>query len=255
MADYEFLRWQSEAGVVRIALNRPPVNVIHIPMLRELERALGAAAAEPKHKVLVLGARGKLFSAGVDVADHAAEKVGEMIPLFNKVCLALAQFPLPTIAALHGHTLGGGCELAICCDIALMAEGARIGQPEIQLAALAPIAALRLPSLVGSRWAARMLLAGEQLEAAVAAEIGLVDAAVAAGGLEEAVNAWVERFTALSGAALRYNKRALWLGTRAWTGPMLEIERLYLEELMATEDAQEGLQAFLEKREPVWRDR
>lgn len=255
MANFEFLGLESEAGRVRITLNRPPVNILHIPMLRELEQALRAAAAEPQHKVLVLAAQGKLFSAGVDVADHTPERVGEMIPLFDQVCLSLAQFPLPTIAVLHGHALGGGCELAICCDIALMAEGARIGQPEIQLAALAPIAALRLPSLVGPRWAARMLLGGEQLEAAVAAEIGLVDAVVPPEGLAAAVRAWEERFSALSGAALRHAKRALWLGTRAWTGPLLEMERLYLEELMATEDAREGMQAFLEKRKPVWQNR
>lgn len=255
MADYEFLGYQSEAGVVRITLHRPPLNVLHIPMLQELDQALKVAAAEPGHHVLVLEAEGKLFSAGVDVADHVPEKVGSMIPLFDQACLALAQFPLPTIAVVQGHALGGGCELVICCDLALMADGARIGQPEIQLAALAPIAALRLPGMVGPRWAARMLLGGEPLAAAQAAEIGLVTAAVPETELQAEVQTWVDRFTALSGAALRHNKRALWLGSRAWSGPQLEMERLYLDQLMATEDAQEGLQAFLEKRTPVWKNR
>ncbi len=255
MEDFEFIQYDVDSGVGRIVLNRPPANVMHIAMLRELEGALASAKLDQSLKVLVLSAEGKLFSAGVDVADHTEDCVGEMIPLFNKVCLDLARLPLPTIAAVQGHALGGGCELVICCDMAFMAAGVRIGQPEIQLGVLAPIAALLLPMVVGPRWAARMVLAGEQLEAAKAAEIGLVDAEVPAEGLDAAVEAWIKRFCALSAAALRFNKRGLLLRRRAWAESVEEMESLYLQELMASEDAREGLQAFMEKREPVWKDR
>ncbi len=254
-AETEFLHYQTTGSVGNLTLDRPPANVMHIPMLHELEATLREAADNPSLKALVLRSAGKLFSAGVDVADHTPERVGEMIPLFNRVCLALAEFPCPTLAVVQGHALGGGCEFVICSDFALMAEGARIGQPEIRLAAMAPIAALRLPQMVGPRWAARLMFTGEQLEAREASRIGLVGAAVPADDLDGAVSDTLEQLTGLSAAALRINKRALLLASEGWTAPLKAIERLYLEELMATEDASEGLQAFLEKRAPLWKDR
>ncbi|MCP5099808.1 MAG: enoyl-CoA hydratase/isomerase family protein, partial [Chloroflexi bacterium] len=150
----QFINVSVQGGIASLSLNRPPVNVLHISMLEQLAEALTQLTQDTTIRVLVLRAEGKMFSAGVDIADHTPEKVGEMIPLFDRVCQSLAEFPVPTITAVHGHALGGGCELVICCDLAVMAEGAKIGQPEIQLAAVAPIAALRLPALVGYRAAA-----------------------------------------------------------------------------------------------------
>jgi cyclohexa-1,5-dienecarbonyl-CoA hydratase len=224
-------------------------------MLRQLEKALDHLAANAGVRVLVLQATGKLFSAGVDVADHTAEKVGEMIPLFDEVCRALSVFPVPTVAAVHGHALGGGCELVICSDLAVMATGAKIGQPEIQLATLPPVAALRLPQLVGYRAAADFLFTGRTLSGQEAAALGLVNAAVPA----EEVETWVQEKTAslagLSRAALVLLKRALRGGFDDWSEGLPTVERLYLEELMNTADAHEGLAAFLEKRAPVWKHR
>ena len=175
---YQFITTTQQAGVGYLTLNRPPVNVINIAMLQELETVLAHMGQMSEVRVLVLQAAGKLFSAGVDIGDHTDEKVGEMIPLFNRVCQALADFPRPTIAAVQGHALGGGCEFVICCDFAVMAESAKIGQPEIQLASFAPVAALRLPYLVGYRAAADFMFNGRNLPASKAYEIGLINAAV-----------------------------------------------------------------------------
>ncbi len=136
-----------------------------------------------------------------------------------------------------------------------MAEGARIGQPEIQLASMAPVAALRLPAIVGPRWAANLLLTGEQLQATAAAKIGLVSKTVPADRLNEEVVDLVAKLTQLSRVALRLNKRAYLMGSNRWATDLEAMEKLYLEDLMSTEDAIEGLAAFLEKRKPVWRDR
>ena len=253
--DYEHLSYALKEGVGSLVLNRPPANVMNIAMLSEMEAALEQAATDSSIKVLTLRAEGKLFSGGVDIVDHTPEKVGEMIPLFHRVCVALFEFPAPTIAVVQGHALGGGCELVICCDFAYMAQGARIGQPEIQLASLAPIAALLLPVLVGPRWAARLQFTGEQIDAAKAEEIGLINRALSTEELPQAVDDLISRLSALSAPVLRIHKRGLLLGLKDGISELNAIERLYLDELMALEDADEGLKAFLEKRKPKWKDR
>lgn len=249
---WQYIDWQSADGVGRLTLKRPPLNVINIAMLHEMSEALDVAAKDASLRVLLLRAEGKLFSAGVDVADHTADKVGEMIPLFDRVCKALVDFPAPTLAAVHGHALGGGCEWVLCCDLAIAAETANLGQPEIKLATIAPVAALRLSALVGERRAAELLLTGETINAVEAARIGLINRAVPAAELDEAIDRLVGKLSALSAPALRLCKRALRMGASGW-GSLPAIERLYLDDLMATEDAHEGVASFMEKRAPIWR--
>jgi cyclohexa-1,5-dienecarbonyl-CoA hydratase len=250
-----FVSYEITEGAGTITLDRPPVNVLHMPMLQELESALERLAEKDEVRVLVLQAAGKLFSAGVDVADHTAEKVGEMIPLVDRVCRSLADFTVPTIAKVQGHALGGGCELVLCCDLAVLAEGASLGQPEIQLAAIAPVAALRLAYLAGYRHAADLLFTGRRFSSSEALQAGLVNAVVPGERLDDWVSAKVQALAGLSRAALRLAKRALLLGYQEWAEKMPEMERLYLDNLMSTSDAHEGLEAFMEKRSPVWKHR
>lgn len=251
--EYEFVSLDIENGVASIVLSRPPLNVIHIPMIHEMEAILSELATDSNVRVLLLRASGKMFSAGVDVADHTPDKVDEMIPHFNGVCARLTDLPYPTIAAVHGHALGGGAELVWCSDFAVMAEEAKIGQPEILLAAMAPVAALRLPAIVGYRTAADIMFTGRSLAAQEALELGLVNAVVPADQVLNWANDKASQLAALSREALRLTKQGLHLGFGSWQASLEAVERLYLEDLMATMDAQEGVAAFMEKRKPVWK--
>jgi cyclohexa-1,5-dienecarbonyl-CoA hydratase len=248
-----FINVETKNAATTLTLSRAPLNVLDIAALSQLESTLMDLSRDENIRVLILRAEGKMFSAGVDVADHTPDKVGEMIPLFDRACRLLANFSCPTLAVVHGHALGGGCELVLCCDLAVMAEGAKIGQPEIQLAAFAPIAAMRLPLMVGYRNAADMLLTGRTLTADEALKMGLVNAVVPADGLEQWIEEKVAQLSKLSRVALTVTKRALQSGFGAWDAPASELERLYLDDLIKTEDAQEGLAAFMEKRAAVWK--
>lgn len=248
-----FINVETKNGASTLTLNRAPLNVLNIAALSGLESTLTELSRDENIRVLILRAEGKMFSAGVDVADHTPDKVGEMIPLFDHACQLLANFPCPTLAVVHGHALGGGCELVLCCDLAVMAENAKIGQPEIQLAAFAPIAAMRLPLMVGYRNAADMLLTGRALTSDEALKLGLVNAVVPTDGLEQWVQEKVTQLSGLSRVALTMTKHALQSGFGDWDASASELERLYLDELMKSEDAHEGLAAFMEKRPAVWK--
>jgi cyclohexa-1,5-dienecarbonyl-CoA hydratase len=249
----QFITFEIQEGVAHLTLNRPPVNVLHIPMLHQLDTALEALSRNTDVRVLILQAEGKMFSAGVDVADHTADKVDEMIPLFNRVCVSLVEFPVPTIAVVHGHALGGGCELVLCCDFAVMSEDAKLGQPEIQLAAIAPIAAVRLSQFVGHRVAADLLFTGRTLTAIDAREFGLVNAVLPADEVAKWAHEKAAQIAGLSRAAQILNKRAMLLGMDDGWNALPELERLYLQDLMNTKDANEGISAFIEKRQPEWK--
>jgi cyclohexa-1,5-dienecarbonyl-CoA hydratase len=243
-------------SVAFLTLNRPPLNILNLAMIRELAEKLEALAGRTSLKALVLAANGKAFCAGVDVADHLPGKVGPIIHEFGALFTRLRTFPVPTIAIVQGAALGGGTELAVACDLVLAGTSARFGQPEIKLGVFPPVAAALFPRLIGYQQAARLLFSGEAIAATEAVQLGLITFAVADEEVMSRLEQLLNQFRGLSAAALRLTKRALLYGTEQEMGQALPwIEDLYLTELMATADAGEGLQAFLEKRPPIWTDR
>jgi cyclohexa-1,5-dienecarbonyl-CoA hydratase len=206
-------------------------------------------------KAVVLAANGKAFCAGVDVADHIPERVESMIQDFGGLFTRLRTFPVPTIAVVQGAALGGGTELAVACDMVLAAASARFGQPEIKLGVFPPLAAALFPRLIGYQQAARLLFSGEVIMAAEAAQLGMVTYTVADEELAEKLEQLLTQLRGLSAAALRMTKRALIYGADSGVRDALPlIEDLYLKDLMATADANEGIRAFMEKRQPTWKD-
>ena len=252
---FEFLHVETAEAVTTITLNRPPLNILTIAMLGELEAALEMASADQQLKAVVLRAEGKAFCAGVDVADHAPERVDTMIHAFGRLFLRLRALPVPTVAVAHGAALGGGTELAIGCDLVLAGASARFGQPEIKLGVFPPVAAAAFPHLIGYQQAARLILTGATHSADEALRLGLVTAVAPDGELAAYLDNVLDQLRGLSAAALRLTKRALRYGAERGESAGLEaIESLYLTDLMATADAAEGINAFIEKRQPVWRD-
>lgn len=251
----QFLRVDTAEGVAVITLNRPPLNILTIEMIRELDAALEETARDTHLKAAVLRAEGKAFCAGVDVADHAPERVDVMIRGFGQLFTHLRAFPVPTIAVAHGAALGGGTELALGCDLVLAGASAHFGQPEIKLGVFPPIAAALFPHLIGHQQAARLIYTGETIPAAEAARLGLVTDVVPNDALPSRLESLLAQLRGLSAVTLRLAKRALLIGADLGvTRGLKPIEDVYLTDLMATADASEGIQSFMEKRPPTWRD-
>src|SRR5579862_2325392 len=243
-----------EGAVARIELRNPPLNVIDIAMMEELVRSLAELEARSDISVIVLSGAGKAFSAGVDVAAHTPDKVEEMLAKFHAVIRALVATTKVTIASVHGLCLGGGAEVAMVCDLVYSIDDAEWGFPEIRLACYPPVACTALSALVGQKRAAELILTGRTISGEEAAEIGLANRAVDDSQLSGAVEETTRSISELSPAALRVAKKA----TYAWDAihfdkGLARAEKIYFEELMKTEDAHEGIDAFMQKRAPQWR--
>jgi len=240
-----------------LTINRPPLNILNTAAMEEMNNALGSLAPNKEVKVLVISGSGeKAFSAGVDIADHTEDKAEKMLKAFHDIFRNLLKLDQVTVAALKGLTLGGGCEIALFCDLVIAADNLKIGQPEIKLSVIAPVALLILPRLVGLKKASELLLSGKTIEAAEAEKIGLVNKVVPLASFNSELESFIQPFKEISLIGLRYSKKGIQLGLEAsFLAGLEKIEKAYLEELMATEDANEGLKAFMEKRKPLWKNR
>jgi cyclohexa-1,5-dienecarbonyl-CoA hydratase len=246
------LDWQPP--VARIVLNNPPLNVIDIPMMDELAEVLTEIETRIDISVLIIRGSQRAFSGGVDVAAHTPDNVEQMLAKFHGVIRTLIATKKVTIAAVHGHCLGGGAELAMVCDLAYTSELATWGFPEIKLACYPPVAVAALAALVGQKHAADLILTGRSITGREAASIGLVNAVVPEVDLDHTVQEAVHQLSELSPVALAITKKAMY----AWDSihfdkGLARAEKIYLDELIKTEDAAEGINAFLEKRTPVWK--
>jgi len=250
------VRASLEGGIGRIVLDRPPLNILDRALLDRFRTELLHLAAQPGLRVLLLTAAGKHFSAGADVGEHLAPHFRDLIPEFVGTVAALDAFPLPVIAAVQGRCLGGGFELVQAADIVLAEEGARFAQPEIGLGVIPPAACVLLPERVGVGAVAELVFTGDPITAREAFEMGLVRRVAAADELEEAALAVASRIARHSASALRLAKRTLRRGSASRRSEAFAAAtRTYVEDLMSTADATEGLTAFVEKRRPVWSDR
>lgn len=241
-----------DGGVHTITLESPPGNVIDLALCGELRPAIAAAADDERGKVLVLRGAGKHFSFGASVEEHLPETAPEMLKSIGGVVRDLIGFPYPTLAGVQGRCLGGGLELALACGIILAEKDAVLASPEIRLGVLAPAAT----ALLTGRAAEDVLLTGRDLTATDAFRFGMVNLMASPGTLDEVVDGFVAgHFEPRSPASLRVATRAVREPQRAAIEERLaNAERIYLDELLQLHDGVEGIQAFIDKREPKWKN-
>ena len=250
------VRREHDGQVLRIVLAAPPGNVLDAQMMGEIVACIDEEAAHPGLKAIVFEGEGKHFCFGASVPEHVKEKAPEMIRGFHGMFKKLLATAIPTFALVRGQCLGGGMELAAFCHFILAEPGAKLGQPEIQLAVFPPVAALILPDLVGQAHADDLVLTGRSVDAATAHAWGLVHAVC-----ESAEKTLEEEL--LAKHLLPKSARSLRLANRASRSRWYEslpsrldaMEKLYVGVLMETADANEGIEAFLAKRPPQYVNR
>jgi cyclohexa-1,5-dienecarbonyl-CoA hydratase len=245
-----------QGPVARVTLNHPPLNVIDFQMMDELAEALRHLEQRRELAVVIISGGERGFSAGVDVAVHTPDKIQTMFQKFHGMIGALVKFPRITIAEVHGVCLGGGAELAMMCDISYSTRQARWGFPEITLGCYPPVACAALAAIVGQKRAAELVFTGRTFSGEEAAAWGLANEAHLEGELKQAIQGALDHLLKLSPAALAVAKKAFY----AWDSIHLDkglarAEKIYLEELMQTEDVREGIAAWMEKRKPVWKNK
>jgi cyclohexa-1,5-dienecarbonyl-CoA hydratase len=250
---YKNILLKKKNGVARIIINRPPLNILDIETLEEMNQVLGELRTDDEVKVVAItGAGDRAFSAGVAVGDHIGDKLPKMVEVFHKLFISLVEVDKPTIAIVNGVALGGGCEIVAGCDMAIASEKAQLGQPEIKLGVYPPPATVLFPRLLGRRKAFELILSGDSISAKEAEMIGLINKAVPEGDLEKEADEFIKRFTANSGLTLTQARQALYRNFDLEFRQALEVTGVDATLVMAGENSVEGLTAFLEKRKPIW---
>jgi cyclohexa-1,5-dienecarbonyl-CoA hydratase len=253
---YKFIQMQREGDVVRLTLNRPPYNVMNISMLEEIGHALDVIDMLQDTKVVLFQGSDKSFSGGLDIADHTEEKTYQMLEAFHRIFRSLIELEAVSISVVKGMALGGGCELAACCDFCFSAEDAKLGQPEIKVGIFPSVATVLYSRLIGLHKAFEIILTGRVLTAREAESVGLISRSIPPDQLDGEVARWIEFLKGFSAPVLRYTRRAVSdVVNLPFEDALRHVEGIYLNQLMSTEDAKEGLKAFLEKRKPVWKHR
>jgi len=258
MPDFQSIKLQIEDRVARITFARPPLNVLSIAMMNEIGVALDECAQQTDLVAIVFDAAegSRAFSAGVAIEEHVPETVVQMLDSFHRILRVLAQISKPAIAIVDGAALGGGCELVSACDIVIASERAKFGQPEIKLGVFPPAAAILLPRIIGEKKAREMILTGDTIDATEALRLGLANYVVPSSDVRQKATEVLSKLRELSSSSLAMTRTALDLASGVDFGAVLkEVENFYLNGLMKTEDANEGLRSFMNKRKPEWKNR
>jgi cyclohexa-1,5-dienecarbonyl-CoA hydratase len=247
------LSW--EGDVVRLVLQRPPLNLLNLELLHRFEEHLENLARDNQARALIIDTEVPVFCAGLEPSELTRERVFLLLEQFHRTARQLCNHPRPTIALVRGMALGAGNELTACCDFVLASEKASFGQPEIKIGGIPSLAPMLLPSLVGQRRALDLILTGKFIGAKEAERLGLINRVLPEDQLLKAAEELVSTFRSLSNAVIQVALQSVRMSRiREWDRHVREAESLYLNDLMELDDAVEGVQAFVEKRPPRWKN-
>lgn len=252
------LNFTHDNSVAQIILDDGKGNVLDSIMMRELLQTLHSFESMNGIKLITFEGAGKHFSFGASVEEHTKEKSTSMLKQFHSIFYSVLNLSIPTLAKISGQCLGGGMELTLICNFLFADKSAKLGQPEINLGVFAPPASILLPIKLGSARAEELLLTGKSISAEECKNIGLINNLFEdRESLEAGTNEWIEKnILPKSATSLRYAVSASRTIFAHLVQKMLPaVENLYLNGLMETEDANEGINSFLEKRKPEWRNR
>jgi cyclohexa-1,5-dienecarbonyl-CoA hydratase len=256
--EYQYIKVaETNSGeVTEITLGPPPANILSAGMMEEISNQLREDGEKPGKKLIVFTGEGKHFCFGASVEEHTSEKVGDMLPRFHSLIGGVIDCAVPTLAKVSGQCLGGGFELVLACDFIFAAEGSKFGLPEIQLGVFPPPACILLPSRCSGSLSSHMVLTGGKFTAEELYRQGLINQVAGGGDLDGTVSSFFQdEIHPKSASSLRMAKSASSMVLREQYRSFIgKLESLYLKDLMATADAVEGIQAFLQKRPPEWKD-
>jgi cyclohexa-1,5-dienecarbonyl-CoA hydratase len=247
--------FEAEGRLLRLRLSRPKANLIDAEMIAALDAALVEHLKNSSLAAVLLDAEGPHFSFGASVEEHLPAQCAAMLQGIHRLVMRLVESPVPVLVAVRGQCLGGGLEVALAAHLVFVAPDAVLGQPEMKLGVFAPAASCLLPELVGPARAIDLLLSGRNISGTEAAAMGMVGA-IAADPERAALNYFDQHLKPKSSSSLRYAIKAARLDYAARVrAKIAAVERTYLDELMKTHDAVEGLEAFVAKRAAQWQHR
>jgi cyclohexa-1,5-dienecarbonyl-CoA hydratase len=245
----------SNGRLLRLSLNRPKANLIDAAMVEALEDALAEHLTNRSISAVLLDAEGPHFSFGASVSEHLPEQCAGMLHSIHKLVLHMVESPVPILVAVHGQCLGGGLEVALAGHLLFVAPDASLGQPEMKLGVVAPAASCLLPELIGPQHAFDLLISGRSVSGSQAVEVGIA-LQTAADPARAALAYFDEHIRTKSASSLRHAVQAARLDYAARVrSKIATVERLYLDQLMNTHDAVEGIEAFIAKRPAQWMHR
>jgi cyclohexa-1,5-dienecarbonyl-CoA hydratase len=253
---YKYIQFDTSSYVARLTLNNPPHNVLTVPLMTEAAEAIESLNGRSDVKAILMTSSQKLFSAGIGLEDSKPDRVFQTLDAFNRVFTAIGEISKPLIVVVNGPAIGAGSELVAFGDMVIATPKASFAQPEVKLGIFPPFAAVMLPQLIGPKKTYELILTGERMTAEDALRIGFVNKVVPEAELEKFVNEVLARIGEFSGPVLEMTKKVI---GSAMGLPLAEAMKkshdIYLNQLMALEDVQEGLRAVVEKRKPVWKNK